>query len=112
MSLLDDIIARTKTKPASVRREVLADAARVTARMKWVPNPGPQTQAYHSQADVLLYGGEPGGGKSQLIAGLAYNEHKRSLIMRRQYGDLGRIVDETRSDSTRLLGALGAVADR
>ena len=47
-----------------------------------------------SKADCLLYGGEPGGGKSQLILGLAFNEHKRSLVMRRQYGDLNRIVED------------------
>ena len=61
---------------------------------KWVPNEGPQAEAYFSKADVLLYGGEPGGGKSQLILGLAFNEHKRSLIMRRQYGDLDRLVED------------------
>lgn len=61
---------------------------------KWVPMPGPQTDAYFSKADVLLYGGEPGGGKSQLILGLAFNAHERSLIMRRQYGDLDRLVED------------------
>jgi hypothetical protein len=62
--------------------------------MKWVPNPGPQTDAYFSKADVLLYGGEPGGGKSQLILGLAFNEHQKSLIMRREYGDLDGIIGD------------------
>lgn len=62
--------------------------------MKWMPNPGPQTDAYNSQADCLLYGGEPGGGKSQLILGLAFNEHRRSLIMRREYGDLDRLIED------------------
>src|SRR5262245_14859360 len=38
---------------------------------KWIPNPGPQTLAYNSLADCTLYGGEPGGGKSQLGLGLA-----------------------------------------
>ncbi len=61
--------------------------------MKWIPSPGPQTDAYFSKADVLLYGGEPGGGKTDLILGLAFNCHHRSLIMRRQYTDLGGIVD-------------------
>jgi hypothetical protein len=61
---------------------------------RWVPNEGPQTEAYFSEAAVLLYGGEPGGGKSQLILGLAFNEHQRSLIMRRQYGDLDRLVED------------------
>ena len=61
---------------------------------KWVPNPGPQTDAYFSEADVMLYGGEPGGGKSQLVLGLAFNAHRRSLVMRREYGDLDRIVED------------------
>lgn len=61
---------------------------------KWLPNPGPQTEAYYSKADCLLYGGEPGGGKSQLILGLAFNEHQRSFIMRREYGDLERLIED------------------
>jgi len=34
---------------------------------KWTPSPGPQRMAYECLADVLGYGGEPGGGKSQLL---------------------------------------------
>jgi hypothetical protein len=64
---------------------------------KWVPSEGPQSQAYDSKADVLLYGGEPGGGKSQLILGLAFNEHRRSLIMRRHYGELERLIEDALS---------------
>lgn len=60
--------------------------------MKWQPNPGPQTDAYESEADVLLYGGEPGGGKTQLLLGLAFNEHRESMIFRRQYADLDRVT--------------------
>jgi hypothetical protein len=62
--------------------------------VKWLPSPGPQRDAYDSAADVLLYGGEPGGGKSQLILGLAFNRHRRSLIMRRHYGELERLMDD------------------
>lgn len=51
----------------------------------WVPNPGPQTDAYFSEADELFYGGQAGGGKTDLVAGLALTEHRRSLILRR-YG--------------------------
>ena len=61
---------------------------------KWIPNPGPQTEAYFSLADQLLYGGEPGGGKSQLLLGLAFNEHQQSLIMRRKYGDLSQLLKD------------------
>lgn len=68
--------------------------AREQSGRKWTPNPGPQTEAYFSKADCLLYGGEPGGGKSQLILGLAFNCHERTLVMRRQYGDLDRLVED------------------
>ena len=94
MSALDDIIARVARLPAAEQTAVYQDAYTQTRAMKWVPNPGPQTEAYFSLADVLLYGGEPGGGKSQLILGLAHNCHKRSLIMRRQYGDLDRLIED------------------
>lgn len=60
--------------------------------LKWVPSPGPQTQAYFSKADILCYGGQAGGGKTELIIGLAFNEHRRSLIMRRQGVELGDII--------------------
>jgi len=94
LSTLDDIVAKlAKFSPeeyAVVAKSALDD----TKHAKWVPNPGPQTDAYFSEADVLLYGGEPGGGKSQLILGLAFNEHKRTLLMRRQYGELDRLVED------------------
>lgn len=77
------------------KREALVQMPEVKARLgKWRPNPGAQEQAYHSKADVLLYGGQPGGGKSQLILGLAFNEHKRTLVMRREYGGLERLIED------------------
>ena len=60
---------------------------------KWRPTPGPQTDAYYSLADELLYGGQGGGGKTDLIVGLAFTEHRRSLLMRRQYNDLSAITE-------------------
>lgn len=84
--------------PEAKRKALHAKAKTAIAKngkpLRWVPNPGPQTAAYFSKADCLLYGGEPGGGKSQLLLGLAFNEHRRSLIMRRQYGDLERIIED------------------
>jgi hypothetical protein len=49
--------------------------------MAWVPNPGPQTQAFLCEADELFYGGEAGAGKTDLGIGLALTEHKRSLLL-------------------------------
>jgi hypothetical protein len=94
MSTLDELIQRVGKLPPQEQLAVIQEAEAQTHHMKWVPNPGPQTDAYFSKADVLLYGGEPGGGKSQLILGLAFNEHHRSLVMRRQYGDLDRMVED------------------
>lgn len=94
MSVLDDIVARVAKLPPKEQEQAHAGAMAATKAMKWVPNPGPQTAAYFSLADCLLFGGEPGGGKSQLVLGLAFNEHKRSLVMRRQYGDLGRLIED------------------
>lgn len=62
--------------------------------LKWSPNAGPQYEAFNSLADLLLYGGQAGGGKSGLIIGLALTRHKRSLLMRRQYNDLGALIDD------------------
>lgn len=77
------------------KRDALARMPAVQKQLKrWQPNPGPQTEAYYSEADCLLYGGEPGGGKSQLILGLAFNEHQRSLVMRREYGQLERLIED------------------
>lgn len=92
--MLDDILARLGALPTKQLAELKQTALAGTAGMRWVPNPGPQTEAYFSLADCLLYGGEPGGGKSQLILGLAFNEHERSLIMRREYGDLERLIED------------------
>jgi hypothetical protein len=94
LSLLDELTARLKSLPDKDRKEIIEQANKATAHLKWIPSPGPQTDAYFSEADCLLYGGEPGGGKSQLLLGLAFNCHERSLIMRREYGDLERIIED------------------
>ena len=80
--------------PADSRKALEAIPAIRANLGKWRPNPGAQESAYHSKADCLLYGGQPGGGKSQLILGLAFNEHKRTLIMRREYGGLDRLIED------------------
>jgi hypothetical protein len=94
MSTLDEYVATFAKLPPKALEEVTKQVYASTAHLKWVPNPGPQTEAYYSAADVILYGGEPGGGKSQLGLGLAFNEHKRTLVMRREYGQLDRLVED------------------
>lgn len=72
--------------------------------MKWLPNPGPQTEAYLSHADLLLYGGAAGGGKTDLIVGLALSEHKRVVIFRRAFGELSDIAERFLSVNGSRLG--------
>ena len=50
----------------------------------WVPQDGPQSAAFHSDADILFYGGSAGGGKTDLLLGLSMTEQERSIIFRRE----------------------------
>lgn len=91
--MLDELIAKLGALPDKDRKAIEAAAAQATAGMKWLPNPGPQTLAYFSPADVLLYGGQGGGGKSDLGLGLAFTAHRRSLVLRRKYANLGSLTE-------------------
>jgi hypothetical protein len=94
MSQLDEILARLTGVDPKARQEAIDAAIAATSHMAWVPNPGPQTSAYYCEADELLFGGEAGGGKTQLLIGLALNEHKRSRILRRIDKDVPELGDE------------------
>ncbi len=84
----------------------------VQAAKKWVPNDGPQSEAFYCKADVLLYGGQAAGGKSDLLCGLALMKHQRSLIMRRQYTDLGALIERVRELDASWAGFNGAPPPR
>lgn len=82
-------------------RFTFAIAERLKARLErraagltyWQPIPGkPQERGYYSDADVLGFGGQAGGGKSEMLLGLAFNQHWRSAIYRRHYTDLSDMV--------------------
>src|SRR5262245_3541576 len=63
----------------------------------WEPFPGsPQEQAYHSEADELFYGGSAGGGKSDLLLGLAGTTHRQSVILRREFPRLRALSERSR----------------
>ena len=49
----------------------------------WCPQPRQKT-AIDSQADITLYGGAAGGGKTDLAVGLLLQEHMRTLFIRRE----------------------------
>jgi hypothetical protein len=62
-----------------------------------VPNFGPQIEAYDCDADETFYGGEAGGGKSDLGIGLALTAHSESLILRRLTDDAKKLAKRARA---------------
>lgn len=79
--------------PENERASLQAEVMRATGSMIWIPNPGPQTDAYFCEADELFYGGKPGGGKTDLGVGLALTAHHRTLFLRRQREEAKEIAD-------------------
>lgn len=79
------------------------------------PQPGPQTQFFGSSADIVVYGGSAGGGKSwSLLADPTrwrYNSDFRGIIFRRNTKQLlnpGGLWDE----ATKMYPSLNAVANQ
>ena len=58
----------------------------------WRAQVGRQSEAADARVDVLGYGGSAGGGKSDLIAGLALTEFDRSVIFRREKAQTEGII--------------------
>lgn len=102
--LFAELAAKIRVMPVE-ERVTLAKGLNKELKAAWSPDPRnkPQVEAYHSQADILLYGGAAGGGKTDLIVGLAATQHENSVIFRRQSIDLRGI--ETRIKT--LLGSAG-----
>ena len=90
--MLDEILTKLKGLSEEDREQAFALARQIKAEMPWIPNPGPQTDAFYSTADETFYGGQAGGGKTDLGVGLSLTEHKRSLILRRINKDALKIV--------------------
>lgn len=63
-SILSPAARRQMERELTAVRLRAKQARREKENPPWVPNPGPQTMAYHSEADILGYGGAAGGGKA------------------------------------------------
>lgn len=70
------------------QRRELERVAKPFLEKCWLHQPGPQTEAFYTTAEETLYGGAAGGGKSDLLLGLATTAHLKSVIFRRQSVDL------------------------
>lgn len=81
-----DLLAAYNALDEADQAELQQLAATVTE--KWIPQQGPQTEAYFSEADELLFGGSAGGGKSDLLVGYALNEAQNAVIFRNGLGSL------------------------
>lgn len=94
MSLLEELLERTKGMAPEALEQLSQDASDIIGNRAWIPNPGPQTQAYISEADIILYGGRAGGGKTHLELGWGINEADRGIIFRRELTQTDGIEDE------------------
>lgn len=78
----------------------------------WFPTPGPQLDAINCKADIMLYGGSGGCGKTDLILGMAMESHQRTLIIRKHYTDLTAIMDRAKVINTTEKGFKGSIPPR
>lgn len=85
---LDEIVKALGGLSLADQEAIYREAEEATKGMPFIPQPGPQTDAYFSEADVLLFGGSPGGGKTALGMGLALNLHHRTMAVRKNFVDL------------------------
>lgn len=89
-SLLESLQSLTPRERAELN-------ALLTADVPWEPFEGrPQEIAYNSEATVLGYGGAAGGGKTDLMLGLAHTAHHKSIIFRRELAQLEGIEERAR----------------
>lgn len=67
---LDDMLKKLAALSPAEHAEAVAAAVEGTKALAWVPNPGPQSDAYFSEADELFFGGSAGGGKGLALGTL------------------------------------------
>lgn len=77
---------------SSEREELYSLLEQDMTEVLWRPLPGPQLDAYTSEADIVGYGGAAGGGKTDLVAGLCLTKHERALIVRREKAQTEGVV--------------------
>ena len=94
--LIDELLSNYLALPESEKAEMDRLLDERMAGILWIPTPGPQYDAVHCLADVLLYGGSGGSGKTDLELGLAFEHHIHSLIIRKNYTDLTGLTDRAK----------------
>lgn len=95
-ALIDALLVRYRGMGDEERAELDREIDALSRDRLWFATPGPQLDAVKCEADVLLYGGSGGSGKTDLILGLAFTEHQRTLIVRKHYVDLTGLTDRAK----------------
>ena len=93
------MIATNYRQRDDYRRDVLTEAKRRLLKsnaLLWQPSPGAQAEAFNCEATIIGYGGQAGGGKTDLGLGLAAVKHTRSVIFRRTFPQLRSIIERSR----------------
>ena len=60
----------------------LKDITKEVMKLIWEPMEGTQTTVYNCTADVIGYGGQAGGGKTDTLFGISHYKHKKSICFR------------------------------
>ena len=108
MAQINDILEILKYLTQSEADEVAKLIDEDLSQVIWRPIPGPQTMAYNSVADIIGYGGAAGGGKTDLMCGMALTKHRKAMILRRVGTELTGIVDRIEE----LLGTKDGYSDK
>lgn len=91
--MLDELLGRLNALDPKAKAQLVEEVERATAGLRWIPSPGPQTEAYLSDADEIFYGGQAGGGKTDLLIGTSLTSGTRSLVLRRTNKEASKLVD-------------------
>lgn len=111
-ALIDDLLVKYQDLPDDKRAELDSFLEEKSAGRMWFPTVGPQLDAVNCKADVLLYGGSGGSGKSDLILGLAFTHHQRTLVIRKHYVDLTALTDRAKDINGTEKGYNGSIPPR
>ncbi|WP_299812418.1 hypothetical protein [uncultured Roseibium sp.] len=96
MNALETLITQIERMSAEDRvalQKQLDEAGVLEQFNVWRPQEGPQTEGYFSTADLTLYGGAAGGGKTDLIAGLSLFAHHKVAIFRDSLKSLKGLIE-------------------
>ena len=111
-AMLDELMTRYAGFSDKKKAEMDALIGERSDNRLWFPTIGPQLDAVNCKADILLYGGSGGCGKTDLICGLAMEYHQRTLIIRKHYTDLNAITDRAKTINGTEKGYNGSIPPR